>query len=123
MMETNTASCGGFPGLSDSFGGALWALDWAMQLAYRNFAGAFLHIGGRDVYYNVSRWVARFSRRRLLTDSNFFGTPKAFQPPPHEVVSIHLAQWTGNMDAEKILVVTFSRVDRRPDLLRGDDHG
>ena len=24
MLETNTASCGGFPGLSDSFGAALW---------------------------------------------------------------------------------------------------
>ena len=24
MMEMNTASCGGFPGLSDSFGAALW---------------------------------------------------------------------------------------------------
>jgi hypothetical protein len=24
MMEMNTASCGGFPGLSDSFGAAMW---------------------------------------------------------------------------------------------------
>ncbi len=24
MFETNTASCGGFPGISDSFGAALW---------------------------------------------------------------------------------------------------
>jgi len=24
MMETNTASCGGFPGVSDSFAAALW---------------------------------------------------------------------------------------------------
>ncbi len=24
MLETNTASCGGFPGLSDSFGAAMW---------------------------------------------------------------------------------------------------
>ncbi|KIK59059.1 glycoside hydrolase family 79 protein [Collybiopsis luxurians FD-317 M1] len=37
MMETNTASCGGFSGLSDSFGAALWALDYSMQMAYRKF--------------------------------------------------------------------------------------
>jgi hypothetical protein len=27
-FETNTASCSGFPGISNSFGAALWALDW-----------------------------------------------------------------------------------------------
>jgi hypothetical protein len=27
MFETNTASCSGFPGISDSFGAALWGLD------------------------------------------------------------------------------------------------
>lgn len=26
MFETNTASCGGFPGVSDSFGAALWSV-------------------------------------------------------------------------------------------------
>ncbi|KAK0445633.1 glycoside hydrolase family 79 protein [Desarmillaria tabescens] len=54
MFETNTASCGGFPGVSDSFGAALWGLDYAMQLAYSNFSGALMHVGGQGVYYNVS---------------------------------------------------------------------
>jgi len=52
MFETNTASCGGFVGVSDSFGAALWALDYAMQLAYSNFSGALFHVGGQSVYYN-----------------------------------------------------------------------
>lgn len=52
MFETNTASCGGFAGISDSFGAALWGLDYALQLAYRNFAGALMHIGGQNVFYN-----------------------------------------------------------------------
>ncbi|PBK86027.1 hypothetical protein ARMGADRAFT_541303 [Armillaria gallica] len=52
MFETNTASCGGFPGVSDSFGAALWGLDYAMQLAYSNFSGALMHVGGQGVYYN-----------------------------------------------------------------------
>ncbi|KAG6331398.1 hypothetical protein ID866_7691 [Astraeus odoratus] len=52
MFETNTASCGGFPGLSDSFGAALWGLDYTLQMAYVNFTGALFHVGGQDVYYN-----------------------------------------------------------------------
>ncbi|KAJ7145149.1 glycoside hydrolase family 79 protein [Mycena crocata] len=52
MMETNTASCGGFPGVSNSFGSALWALDYGLQLAYSNFTNALLHVGGQGVYYN-----------------------------------------------------------------------
>ena len=53
MMETNTASCGGFPGISDSYGAALWGLDFALQMAYVNFSGAMMHVGGQSDYYNV----------------------------------------------------------------------
>lgn len=54
MFETNSASCGGFPGVSNSFGAALWALDYGLQMAASNFSGALLHVGGQNVYYNVS---------------------------------------------------------------------
>ena len=53
MFETNTASCGGFPGISDAFVGALWGLDYALTMAYNNFTGALWHIGGQNVYYNA----------------------------------------------------------------------
>ena len=56
MFETNTASCGGFPGVSDSFGSALWAVDYGLQMAYSNFTGALLHVGGQNVSYNVSSY-------------------------------------------------------------------
>ncbi|KAI0673206.1 glycoside hydrolase superfamily [Trametes maxima] len=52
MFETNTASCGGFPGVSDSFASALWAVDYGLQMAYSNFTGALLHVGGQNVSYN-----------------------------------------------------------------------
>ncbi|KAG1852844.1 hypothetical protein DFJ58DRAFT_728345 [Suillus subalutaceus] len=52
MMETNSASCGGLPGISDTFGATLWALDYGLQMAYSNFSGAMMHVGGQDVYYN-----------------------------------------------------------------------
>jgi len=53
MFETNTASCAGFTGLSDSFGAALWAMDWAMTLAYSNFSGSLFHFGGQNAAYNA----------------------------------------------------------------------
>ncbi|KAF9484212.1 glycoside hydrolase family 79 protein [Pholiota conissans] len=52
MFETNTASCGGFVGLSDAFTAALWGLDYGMQMAATNFSGALFHVGGQSVSYN-----------------------------------------------------------------------
>ncbi|KAJ7331318.1 glycoside hydrolase family 79 protein [Mycena albidolilacea] len=52
MFETNTASCGGFLGVSDSFAAALWGLDYALQMAHSNFSGAMFHLGGQNVFYN-----------------------------------------------------------------------
>lgn len=54
MFETNTASCGGFAGISDSFGAALWGIDYGMQLAFGNFTHGLLHTGGQNAFYNVS---------------------------------------------------------------------
>ncbi|KAJ3545104.1 hypothetical protein NMY22_g2561 [Coprinellus aureogranulatus] len=56
MFETNTASCGGFAGVSQSFGAALWILDYGMQMAYSNFSHALLHVGGQNVFYNP--WIS-----------------------------------------------------------------
>ncbi|KAF5371018.1 hypothetical protein D9615_010018 [Tricholomella constricta] len=52
MFETNSATCGGLPGISDSFGAGLWALDYGLTMAATNFSGALLHVGGQNVYYN-----------------------------------------------------------------------
>ncbi|KAF5386537.1 hypothetical protein D9757_005918 [Collybiopsis confluens] len=52
MFETNTASCGGFAGVSDVFGAALWGLDYGLLMAASNFSGAMFHVGGESVYYN-----------------------------------------------------------------------
>ena len=52
MFETNTASCGGFPGISNAFAGALWSLDYGLQMAYTNFSEALFHVGGQSVVYN-----------------------------------------------------------------------
>ncbi|KAJ7811864.1 glycoside hydrolase family 79 protein [Mycena leptocephala] len=52
MFETNSASCGGFPGISDSFGGALWALDYGLQVYY-------FHL--KCSYYNLIRLQMAYS--------------------------------------------------------------
>jgi hypothetical protein len=64
MQETNSASCGGIPGISDSFGAALWAIDYALQMAYSNFSGAFFHISGQNATYNA--FTGTFSSIRPL---------------------------------------------------------
>ncbi|KAK2460443.1 hypothetical protein APHAL10511_007608 [Amanita phalloides] len=52
MFETNTASCGGFPGISDAFAAALWGVDYGLQMAYSNFSMGLFHTGGQNVSYN-----------------------------------------------------------------------
>lgn len=57
MFETNSASCGGFKGVSNVYGISLWGLDYGLQMAYSNFSHALIHVGGQDVYYNVSPFL------------------------------------------------------------------
>ena len=98
MMETNTASCGGFPGLSDSFGAALWGLDFSLQMAFTNFSGAMMHVGGQNVYYNVRHFLSS----RTPVSLNFESS--ALYPTPRG------ARSQGTMDC-------------RPNVLRVIDHG
>jgi hypothetical protein len=32
----------------------MWAVDYGLQMAYSNFTGANLHVGGQSTFYNVS---------------------------------------------------------------------
>jgi hypothetical protein len=71
MFEMNTGSCGGFPGISDTYTAALWALDYGLQMASQNTTHALLHVGGQNVFYNVSGlwfsvWVGRVVLTRCL---------------------------------------------------------
>jgi hypothetical protein len=53
VMEFNTGTCSGFPGLSDSFAAAMWVLDASLTMASSNYSAAMLHVGGQDAFYNV----------------------------------------------------------------------
>lgn len=61
MFETNSASCGGFSGLSDSFATALWGVDYNLNMASVNFSNALYHVGGQSDYYNVSLMLLAMS--------------------------------------------------------------
>ncbi|KAJ7669285.1 glycoside hydrolase family 79 protein, partial [Mycena polygramma] len=54
LSEFNSASCGGIPGLSDTFAvGALWTADYSLQLASVGYTAAYIHTRERGITYNV----------------------------------------------------------------------
>ena len=52
LAQTNTASCGGLPGVSDSFSAMLWGVDYGLQMAANNFTHALFHVSGKNAFYN-----------------------------------------------------------------------
>ena len=53
MSEFSTVSCGGYPTVSDTFGAALWSIDYAVQMAVVGYSAAYLHTRERNVSYNL----------------------------------------------------------------------
>ncbi|HVO34352.1 MAG TPA: hypothetical protein VMT21_02235, partial [Gemmatimonadales bacterium] len=68
MAETNSASCGGMPGVSNAFASALWGLDYAFTLARNGFVGVDFHTsyrpGGGSSYNPVDTYARRDSAGR-----------------------------------------------------------
>lgn len=53
MDEFNTASCGGLPGISETFSATLWTVDYALQLASVGYSAAYAHTREPGVTYNL----------------------------------------------------------------------
>ncbi|KAF7980155.1 hypothetical protein HWV62_39611 [Athelia sp. TMB] len=90
MFETNSASCGGFTGISDAFAASLWALDYGLQLAYSNFSVAMFHTSGQNVSYNpftpppssqsfYHQWTVSPVYYAALVAAEFFGMSNVTQ--------------------------------------------
>jgi hypothetical protein len=47
LAETNSASCGGMPGVSNAFASALWGLDWMFSSAEDGFSNINFHMSYR----------------------------------------------------------------------------
>jgi hypothetical protein len=60
MAETNSASCGGMPGVSNAFAAALWGLDYSFTLADEGYVGVSFHTsyrpGGGSSYNPVDTY-------------------------------------------------------------------
>jgi hypothetical protein len=46
MTETNSASCGGVPGITDTYASSLWMTDWLFLMAAQGVAGVNVHTAG-----------------------------------------------------------------------------
>jgi len=68
MAETNSASCGGMPGVSNAFASALWGLDFAFSLAQDGFVNVDMHTsyrpGGGSSYNPVDTYGRQDSTGR-----------------------------------------------------------
>jgi hypothetical protein len=53
MTEFSTAACGGYVGVSDTFGATLWGIDYSLQLASVGYSAAYLHTRERNISYNL----------------------------------------------------------------------
>jgi hypothetical protein len=73
ICETNSFCGGGKPGISDSFGAALWVLDFMFQLAYAGCAGVNIETG-----VNQLGFVSSYSPIRQDERGAFFATPEYY---------------------------------------------
>lgn len=55
--------------------------DYALQMAYRNFTAALIHVGGQSTYYNVRRFL-RYSMSKSMSKSHIVTSSQPFTPPP-----------------------------------------
>ena len=53
MTEFSTAACGGYVGVSDTFGATLWGIDYTLQLTTVGYSAAYLHTRERNISYNL----------------------------------------------------------------------
>ncbi|KAJ7898477.1 hypothetical protein B0H13DRAFT_2337413 [Mycena leptocephala] len=81
MFETNTSSCGGFFSISDSFTAALWGLDYALQMAQSNFSGAMFHLGGQNVFYNVTPLTNQSIFHQWSVGALYYSAVAMAEPP------------------------------------------
>ncbi|KAI0450777.1 glycoside hydrolase superfamily [Xylaria acuta] len=88
MGETNSASCSGRSGISDTFGAALWGVDYVLTAASLGIRKVYFHLGARSEYsaftplaYELKNetlapgiragWYAHYFVARVVSDASF----------------------------------------------------
>lgn len=67
LAETNSASCGGMPGVSNAFASTLWGLDWLFSAAQDGFTSVNFHMSyrpGGSSYNPVDTYEASDNSKR-----------------------------------------------------------
>ncbi|KAI0022883.1 glycoside hydrolase superfamily [Xylariomycetidae sp. FL0641] len=67
LGETNSVSCGGRSGISDTFGAALWAADYALLAASVGLRRVYFHLGAQSEYaFFTPQGPYRYANETLL---------------------------------------------------------
>lgn len=63
--ETNSVSCGGRSGISDTFGAALWAVDYVLMAASIGMPKVYFHLGAQSQYSAFTPWSYELNNETL----------------------------------------------------------
>lgn len=63
--ETNSVSCGGRSGISDTFGAALWAVDYVLMAASIGMPRVYFHLGAQSQYSAFTPWSYELNNETL----------------------------------------------------------
>lgn len=63
--ETNSVSCGGRSGISDTFGAALWSVDYVLMASSIGMPHAYFHLGAESEYSAFTPWPYELDNETL----------------------------------------------------------
>jgi len=71
--ETNSISCGGAPGVSDTYASTLWVLDYLAEMSKAGVVGANFHGGPDDAYAPVVYSTNVYGQKELTVRPLYYG--------------------------------------------------
>lgn len=72
--ETNSASCSGRSGISDTFGAALWSVDYVLMASSIGMPHVYFHLGAESEYSAFTPWPYELDNETLSSGirANFY---------------------------------------------------
>ncbi|ORY63264.1 uncharacterized protein BCR38DRAFT_458453 [Pseudomassariella vexata] len=93
MGETNSVSCGGRSGISDTFGAALWGVDYVLMAASLGIQKVYFHLGAQSEYSSFTPQGYEYKNDTLTAGirPGWYGhyfVAKAMAAPENETLSL-----------------------------------